>query len=254
MSKLRLYNKNTPQYYLYKEMHIKQNIDILNNKIIKYSKLDNSKMYMYEALQLLDEFIDPSDPDLELPNSIHAYQTAERIRNIEPDNYEFQITGLIHDLGKVLFKFNEPSHFVVGDTYVLGCEIPKSVVYYDTFSKELREIKGNGMYKDNCGIENLKLSFGHDEYLYIVLTKNLEHKLSKKYLDIIRYHSFYPWHSNDEYKNFMKDDDYKILEDVKKFNQYDLYSKEDTEFILTNEIRNYYKKLLLEYFPNKLNW
>ena len=254
MSKLRLYNKNTPQYYLYKNMHINQNIETLNEKIMKYSKLNNFEMYMYEALELLDEFIDPSDPDLDLPNSIHAYQTAERIRKNEPDNYEFQITGLIHDLGKVLFKLNEPSHFVVGDTYVLGCEIPKSVVYYNTFPKELREIKGNIMYDNNCGLNNLKISFGHDEYLYIVLKNNLGHKLSKQYLDIIRYHSFYPWHTEGEYKNFMKNEDYKILEDVRKFNQYDLYSKEDTEFILTDEIKNYYKKLLLEYFPNKLNW
>ena len=33
MSNLRVYIDNTPQYDLYKEMHIKQNIDILNNKI-----------------------------------------------------------------------------------------------------------------------------------------------------------------------------------------------------------------------------
>ena len=48
MSKLRLYNKNTPQYYLYKNMHINQNIETLNEKIMKYSKLNNFEMYMYE--------------------------------------------------------------------------------------------------------------------------------------------------------------------------------------------------------------
>ena len=161
---------------------------------------------------------------------------------------------MIHDLGKVLFKLNESSCFIVGDTYVLGCEIPKSIVYYDTFPNEIKEIKGNGIYQEKCGIEKLKLSFGHDEYLYIVLKNNLGHKLSKKYLDIIRYHSFYPWHSNEEYKQFMKPEDYKLLENVKKFNQYDLYSKEDTDFILTDEIKNYYKKLLIEYFPKILKW
>ena len=56
---------------------------------------------------MLDEFIDPSDPDLDLPNSIHAYQTAERIRKARPLQYELQLTGLIHDIGKVLFKFGE---------------------------------------------------------------------------------------------------------------------------------------------------
>ena len=41
-------------------------------------------MSIHSALNMLDSFVDPSDPDLDVPNSIHAYQTAERIRkNIE---------------------------------------------------------------------------------------------------------------------------------------------------------------------------
>jgi inositol oxygenase len=203
----------------------------------------------------LDKFIDPSDPDLDLPNSIHAYQTAERIRKKYPNDYEFQITGLIHDLGKVLFKLGEPSWAVVGDTYVLGCELPKTIVYYDTFPKSLKDLKGDGIYNENCGIENLKISFGHDEYLYMVLNSPLnKHKLSKKYLNMIRFHSFYPWHTNNEYKQFMKDKDYNILKNVRDLNKYDLYSKEDIEFKLTDEIKNYYKNLLKKYFPNKLKW
>ena len=35
-------------------------------------------MTIQKALSLLDDFIDPSDPDLDVENSIHAYQTAER--------------------------------------------------------------------------------------------------------------------------------------------------------------------------------
>ena len=54
-----------------------------------------------------DNFIDPSDPDVDLPNSIHAYQTAERIRKKYPLDKQLQITGLIHDLGKVLFDLKK---------------------------------------------------------------------------------------------------------------------------------------------------
>ena len=255
MPKLRVYNDNTPQYYFYKEQHLKQNLKTLIQKKKKYSKLNHLQMHMYEALDLLDQFIDPSDPDLDLPNSIHAYQTAERIRKVHPINYEFQLTGLIHDLGKVLFKLGEPSCFVVGDTYVLDSELPKSIVYYDTFPKEIKDFKGNGNYKEKCGIEKLNISFGHDEYLYMVLNSPLnKHKLSNKYLNMIRFHSFYPWHSCNNYRQFMNPKDYKLLENVRDLNQYDLYSKEDTEFKLTDEIKSYYKKLLIEYFPNKLNW
>jgi len=67
---------------------------------------------------MMDDFIDPSDPDLDVENSIHAYKTAERIRKKYPNDYELQIIGLIHDLGKVLFYFGEPNWTVVGDTYI----------------------------------------------------------------------------------------------------------------------------------------
>ena len=46
----------------------------------KYSKMNRQKMSIKKALQMMDDFIDPSDPDLDVENSIHAYQTAERIR------------------------------------------------------------------------------------------------------------------------------------------------------------------------------
>ena len=257
MHKFRNYNTDTPQYTLYKNMYSNQTVDFVQSKLEQYSDLNNSQMTMNESLSLMDEFIDPSDPDTELPNSIHAYQTAEKIRTLYPQNEELQVCGLIHDLGKILYKFNEPDWNVVGDTFVVGCEYPEIMVYYDLI-KENPDFNNseyntkNGIYESKCGIENLLLSFGHDQYLYNVLQKN-NHKLSKKYQDIIRFHSFYPWHTHGEYQHFMKDADYKILRDVQDFNSYDLYSKQD-KFILTDTIKEYYSKLLDEYFPNKLSW
>lgn len=55
-----------------------------------------------EALDLLNDFVDESDPDADFPNSFHAFQTAETIRAKYPDLDWFQLTGLIHDLGKVM--------------------------------------------------------------------------------------------------------------------------------------------------------
>jgi len=129
---LRNYKLNTKQYELYKEQHLKQTYDSVKLLIDKYKNLDKREMYMYEALDMLDNFVDPSDPDVDLPNSVHAYQTAERIRKMYPLDKQLQVTGLIHDLGKVLFDFGEPSYNVVGDTFVLGCEFPSTIVYYDT--------------------------------------------------------------------------------------------------------------------------
>jgi len=258
VSHLRNYKPNTPQYHLYKEMHTKQTLTYVNSKQNQYSQLNNCKMNIKDALNMMDEFIDPSDPDLDLPNLVHAYQTAERIKKKYPNNYEFQICGLIHDIGKVLYKFGEPSWAIVGDTFVVGCQYPKSIVYYDTlknnpdFTNPFSNSK-YGIYKEKCGIENLKISFGHDEYLYLVLKHN-NHHLSDRYLNMIRFHSFYPWHTSNEYKYFMKDGDEKILEDVLLLNHFDLYSKEDVDFVLTDEIKEYYSKLLDHYFPNELQW
>jgi len=216
-------------------------------------------MTMIQALDLMDDFVDPSDPDLDLPNSVHAYQTAERIRKKHPLNYELQLTGLIHDLGKVLYKWGEETHSVVGDTFVVGAKFPESIVFYETlvnnpdFSNSIYNTQ-NGLYEENCGLDNVKITFGHDEYLYLVLSKNKNHKLSKKYWDIIRYHSLYPWHSNEEYKHLMNPNDEYTLKNVQYFNQFDLYSKDDIDFVLTDEIQEYYTKLLIDYFPEPLQW
>ena len=44
-----------------------------------------------------------------------------------------------------------------------------------------------------------------------------------------------------------------ILDNIKDFNQYDLYSKEDDIYI-TDDIIDYYKDLLKKYFPEPLQW
>ena len=213
-------------------------------------------MKIKDALIALDTFVDPSDPDVDVPNSIHAYQTAERIRKKYPKNIELQLTGLIHDLGKVLFSFGEPNWSIVGDTYAVGCKFPESIVYYNTMkiNPDYYKYDELGIYKKNCGLDNLYISYGHDEYLYQVLLQNMDkNKLSKKYLDIIRYHSFYPWHTSCDYKQFMDESDEIKLKDVNDFNQFDLYSKED-DTTITDNIKKYYNYYLDEYFPHKLQW
>ena len=256
MSGLRVYKKGSKQYELYREMHENQDLHYVKKKYLEYNKLDNCEMSIQIALSLLDKFIDPSDPDLDVPNSIHAYQTAERIRKKYPDNKELQIVGLIHDLGKVLFSLDEPQWAVVGDTYVVGCEFPKSIVCYETLvqNNDYGKYNKNGIYEEGCGLDKLYITFGHDEYLYRVLQLNKDkHKLSQKSMDIIRYHSFYPWHSENEYSQFMKESDKEILKNVIDFNNFDLYSKDDDTDI-TYEIKKYYDNILNEYFNDELKW
>jgi len=64
-------------------------------------RFNKFKMTVKDALLKLNDLVDESDPDTNLPNIIHAFQTAESIREKHPDQDWFHLTGLIHDLGKV---------------------------------------------------------------------------------------------------------------------------------------------------------
>lgn len=64
-------------------------------------RFDKCKMTVKEALVKLNDLVDESDPDTDLPNIVHAFQTAEKIRANHPDLDWFHLTGLIHDMGKV---------------------------------------------------------------------------------------------------------------------------------------------------------
>ena len=58
-------------------------------------------MTVWEGLEKLNKLLDDSDPDTELSQIDHALQTAEAIRDGKPR--WFQLVGLIHDLGKLLY-------------------------------------------------------------------------------------------------------------------------------------------------------
>lgn len=81
---------------------------------MKFNHLEATVM---EALELLNNLVDESDPDIDLPNIVHAFQTAERIREVHPEEDWFHLTGLIHDLGKVI-KLEGPKQRTVNDNKV----------------------------------------------------------------------------------------------------------------------------------------
>ena len=77
-------------------------------------------MGIWEAMEFLNTLVDDSDPDTELTQIEHLMQTAEAIRADGHPRW-FILTGLIHDLGKILCLFGEPQWAVVGDTFPVGC-------------------------------------------------------------------------------------------------------------------------------------
>nr|XP_026494490.1 inositol oxygenase-like [Vanessa tameamea] len=242
----------------YYDMHTNMTVDFVKGKMDKWLKFNHFKSTVKDALIKLNELVDESDPDTDLPNIVHAFQTAERIRQDYPDDDWFQLIGLIHDLGKVMAFYGEPQWCVVGDTFPVGCQWGKSIVYGDDSFKANPDTYNDdyntlyGIYQPKCGIENLMMSWGHDEYLYRVLKHN-NAKFPEEGLWMIRYHSFYPWHAGGDYKQFTTERDEKIKAAVLKFNQYDLYTKSaaipDIEALWP-----YYENLIAKYIPGTLQW
>jgi inositol oxygenase len=68
---------------------------------------------------------------------------------------------------------------------------------------------------------------------------------------MIRYHSFYAQHREGAYDYLMDDHDREMFEWVKKFNPYDLYSKNPVPPNL-KELKPYYEDLIAKYLPKTI--
>lgn len=241
------------QFYL--EQHEKQTVTYNIQARINFKTKTRAKMSIWEGLEKLNKLLDDSDPDTELSQIDHALQTAEAIRRDNKPRW-FQLVGLIHDLGKLLYFFDSKGQWdVVGDTFPVGCKFLKKIIFPETFKKNpdffnpLYNTK-YGIYFKNCGLDKVMLSWGHDEYMYHVAKKNS--KLPVEALAMIRYHSFYPWHKENAYQYLMNDEDKRILQAVRAFNKYDLYSKSDEQPLDVEKLKPYYLELIDEFFPTKI--
>ncbi|KAG9456538.1 hypothetical protein H6P81_001046 [Aristolochia fimbriata] len=244
----------------YRMNHIHQSVDFVKKMREEYGKLNRVKMSIWECCELLNEFVDESDPDLDEPQIEHLLQTAEAIRRDYPDQDWLHLTGLIHDLGKVLLheKFGAlPQWAVVGDTFPVGCAFDESNVHHKYF-KENPDYNNPayntklGIYSEGCGLDNVMMSWGHDDYMYLVAKEN-KTTLPSAALFIIRYHSFYPMHRSNAYTYLMNEEDAENLKWLKIFNKYDLYSKSKVR-IDVEKVKPYYLSLIEKYFPSKLRW
>ncbi|KAJ7455992.1 inositol oxygenase [Mycena galericulata] len=216
----------------------------------------SKRMGIWEAMEKLNTLVDDSDPDTDLSQIEHLLQTAEAIRRDGKPDW-MQVTGLVHDLGKLLYLFGSEGQWdVVGDTFVVGCAFSEKIVLPDSFAGNLDSQDSvysteYGIYKPNCGLENVMLSWGHDEYLYRILKS--QSSLPEEGLAMIRYHSFYSWHREGAYTHLTNASDEKALAAVRAFNPYDLYSKND-EAVDPAALKPYYEGLIKKYFNEIIEW
>ena len=238
---------------LYRLNHAQQTVAFVRAKRAEYVPLRHRRMGVWEAMEFLNDVVDDSDPDLDLPQIAHALQTAEALRRDGHPRWLI-LTGLIHDLGKVLCLFGEPQWAVVGDTFPLGCAFSETIVFPELFAANPDTAvplyrTPAGIYGEHCGFDNLLMSWGHDEYLYHVV----KDYLPPPALYVIRYHSFYAAHRAGAYAWLMDARDTELMPWVRAFNPYDLYSKSVARPDVT-ALRPYYEALVAEYLPSVLQW
>jgi len=247
----------------YKNMYQFQTVDYVLGSKAKWGAHDTAVMNVWEAIQLLNTISDESDPDNNIAQIFHCYQTAEKLREIWPgDEYDWvHLTGFIHDLGKVLLapKWGpQPQWAVVGDTFPVGCQFSEKNVYSSHYSSNPDSLNPKyttlyGIYEPHCGFDAVHMSWGHDEYLYQVLKDN-GCTLPENALYLIRYHSFYPWHREGAYEHLASQKDKEMLPLLRDFSNCDLYSK-CTADLNAPEIQAYYQSLVKKYFPvQDLKW
>lgn len=255
----------------YRQMRTNQTVAFVEKINEKYSfEIPRTRMSIREAFRVLETYVDSSDPDVSLPNMIHMLQTAEGIRRAGHPDW-FQLVGLIHDMGKIMFLWGAPEDGQIGtaegpqwalggDTWVVGCRIPDCTVFpeFNSLNPDMANERYNtelGMYQPNCGFENLQFAYGHDEYLYRMLVAN-KTSIPEEGLAMIRYHSCYPWHTGGAYRQFMTVKDHELMKWVLEFNKFDLYTKDQGGINATvEELWPYYQGLIDKYFPeSELAW
>lgn len=125
---------------------------------------------------------------------------------------------------------------MVGDTFPLGCPLHPSVQFFDRhFYKSNPDLDPEkfetvfGAYSPHVGFEHLEFSVGHDDYL----ADRLAHtRLPPEALYMIRFHSFYAWHTPPQgkaraYAYLASARDWQLLPLLKLLQRADLYSKTD---------------------------
>ena len=165
--RMRVALRSLPQIFadVSQEQHRKQTLEYNLSMRQRFNNTVQATMSIWDAMEMLNTLVDESDPDTSVGQIEHLLQTAEAIRRDGKPDW-MQLTGLIHDLGKLLCFFGADGQWdVVGDTFVVGCKFSDKIIYPDTFKEnpDYRDEKlmtENGIYEPGCGLDNVMLSWG----------------------------------------------------------------------------------------------
>lgn len=231
--------------------HTGQTVEFIQKQKEKLLPPRHFKMGIWDAIKLVDTLVDESTPQRKKNYSYYFCRTAEALRKDDQPRWLI-LTGLIYDLGKVLTLFGEPSWAVYGETFPVGCAFSDLITYPSFFRfNPDRHISRYqmilGIYPPHCGLGNVQMSWGQDEYLYHVVKQYLPEEASF----IIRYHSFKALQKGG-YRHLLSPRDHEMLPWLTLFKKYEEdHSLEELDWI---SLRPYYEALVAEFFPPVLTW
>ncbi len=218
----------------------------------KYGARRLGKATVWDRLMSLREVNDESDADLEGMSQLgHALQTANSLADAGLGE-DWIITGLVHDLGKIMIEYGEAQEFVVGDIFPVGCRYSPKIICYELLKQNADWNNAdyqtkNGIYDEGCGLDRVVFSYGHDEYTYQIV----KDYLPPDFAWTIRYHSFQSIAG--DYLHLFNADDLRRREShMKIFAVHDLYTK-NPHVALESRLPEY-ESLIKRRFPDPIEW
>jgi len=167
--------------------------------------------------------VDDSDPDTELSQIEHLMQCSEA--SAPTATALDDPHGADPRLGKILCLFGEPQWAVVGDTFPVGLPLFRQ----DRLPRVLRREPGQPGCEYQIPTHLTPSIVGWIRSICRGATTNTLPRRQglppRRGPGDDRYHSFYPCHRDGEYANLMSEQDHRMMDWVRKFNPYDLYSK-----------------------------
>ena len=197
---------NSKEILFKHEKHCKQTVAFVKEQRERWLKFDKGDLSILEALQLL------SDNE--------SFKVAEQLRSAGAPDW-LQLVGLIRDLGKMMAlpqlagKDVLDEWAVVGNSFPVGCALPVPETKNPDHSHPLYGTE-HGIYQPGCGISNLMMPWGKDEYIYQMLKFN-QCTLPVEALKTLRLQSFSLWHQG-AYRHFEANGDAEIRRWVKQLN------------------------------------
>lgn len=230
----RTYAPGSREWHFYRQRISLSTLEVTQSLRTRFLENRPMQMTMREAVDYYNDIVDESDPDMDQePQITHAIQCAIGAKDSGLPEWAIAI-GFIHDVGKLLVKVGLSQPFVVGDEWPVGCAPAKQIVCSNFFS-ENPDTKHPvystklGIYEEGCGLDNVVITFGHDEYLHRVLSdavKDGGSSFPPEALHPIRYHSAYVVHTAGQYDYLLSERDRQWMPILHKFRDHiDLYTK-----------------------------